>query len=77
MEPYWDKAILINASRTECGNISFSIVMGLTGPILVMSIGDERVVVASRWQDYTTDHTKQIVDALAEGVQALKDRVPR
>lgn len=77
-DPEWRKSVYIDASRTEHGRVDFRIVMGATGPRLVMAIGDEAVVIASRWQDYTTEHgNKQIVEAIREGVQALKERVPR
>lgn len=73
----WNQSVFITASRTESGRVDFKIAMGATGPMLVMRIGGERVVIASRWQDYTTDHgCKQIIDAINEGMQALKARIP-
>ena len=74
----WRKTVFITSSRSECGYVAFNIVMGLTGPQLVMHLGDERIVIASRWKEYTTDHGgRDLIDAINEGVQALKDRKER
>ena len=74
MKPYWQKSVRIDASRTEHGRVDFSIDMGLTGPIMTMSIGDERVVIASRWDAYTTDHgAEQLSEAFEEGLKFLRE----
>ena len=74
MKPYWSKSVHINASVREHGRVDFSIDMGLTGPEMTMSIGDERVVIASRWNVYTTDHgAKQLSEAFEEGLKFLRE----
>jgi hypothetical protein len=70
----WSKGVHIVASRTEEADIRFVIVMGATGPRLVMRVGDKAVVMASKWKTYTTDHgVKQLTDTMAEGLKALSE----
>lgn len=72
MKPIWEKCVHITASNHESGVAKLRIVMGATGPRLVLSIDDERIVIATRWNVYTRDHTAELVAAIAEGVEQLK-----
>jgi len=74
MEPYWQRHVFISSSRSESAFLALRITCGLTGPQLVLSVGDESIVIASKWKEWVSEHgNRDIVDAINEGVQFLRD----
>ena len=73
MMDYWAKTVWVNASRRNHGVVRLNIYMGATGPELSMSIGDQSVVIATRWKNYTTVHTTEVIDAINEGIEFLRN----
>lgn len=70
----WEKIVVISADEESFQVVRLCISMGASGPKLTMVVGGERVVIAKRWQNFTTlNPSLDLMAAIAEGARRLQE----
>ncbi len=70
----WHRYVSINPRHDERQMAKLSITMSATGPELSLRIGDgPALTLATKWNIYTTDHSKELIDAINEGLAKLRE----